>query len=186
MPCRSIWRDVFGGWLIVRGMKQTRSRKCRHCGTLYTPDYRNRHHQRYCSKAACRAASRTASRRRWLNKPQNRHYHAGEAAAQRVQAWRKAHPGYWRRKKGALQDICSTQPVAAQSERAILNASCPPLKPPLQDLCLAQDPLFVGVIAHLTGALQEDIALQIVRFQTHGQRILRKGPGIEPERSRSG
>jgi hypothetical protein len=104
---------------------------------------------------------------------------------ERVRAWRKAHPGWRRGKAGALQDDCSTQPSAAQAVTAVLNDSKPPEAAMLQDLCLAQDPLFVGFMAHLTGALQEDIALQIVRFQTHGQRILRKGPGIATERSQT-
>jgi hypothetical protein len=32
-------------------------RKCKCCRTLFRPDPHNRHHQRYCSASACRAAS---------------------------------------------------------------------------------------------------------------------------------
>ena len=165
------------------GMKRTRRRKCRECGALYTPNYRNGHPQRYCPKPNCQTASKRASQKRWLGKPQNRNYHRGPTHVERVRAWRKAHPRYWQRKTDALQDVCSTQAVAAQRVIAGLNEFSPPEAVPLQDLCLAKDPLFVGLMAHLTGALQEDIAAQIARFQTHGQRILRKGPGIEVERS---
>ena len=35
-------------------------RKCKCCLALFRPDPRNRHHQRYCSAAACRAASKAA------------------------------------------------------------------------------------------------------------------------------
>jgi len=167
-------------------MKRTRSRKCRHCGALYQADYRNGHHQRYCHKAACRVASKRSSQQRWLGQPQNRNYHRDPVHVERVRAWRQAHPGYWRGQAGALQDDCSAQVVVAHEETVGLKAFIPSAAAPLQEHCLAQDPLFVGFMAHLTGALQEDIAVQIVRFQTHGQQILRKGPGITAGRSRTG
>ena len=145
---------------------------------LYRPDYRNAYHQQYCSRAACRAASKTASQRRWQAKPENKDIYRGQVHVQRVQAWRKAHPGYWRVKPGALQDVCSSQIVVHEHDKHCLDAEMTAKARPLQDLCLAQDPLFVGFMAHLTGALQDDIELQITRFQTHGQTILGKGPGL--------
>jgi hypothetical protein len=50
-------------------------RKCKCCLKLFRPDPRNRHHQRYCSEAACRAASKAASQARWRAAPDR----AGEA-----------------------------------------------------------------------------------------------------------
>jgi hypothetical protein len=44
-------------------------RKCKCWLKLFRPDPRNRHHQRYCSVPACRAASKAASQARWLAKP---------------------------------------------------------------------------------------------------------------------
>jgi len=170
------------------GMKWTRRRKCRGCGELYEPT-RGGYRQYYCLKPACRAASKKASQKSWLHTRVGRHYHSGPEQVQRVQDWRKAHPGYGCLKPDALQDLSPTQPLAVQGVIAGLNASDPGnsvLNRPLQDLSLAQDPLFVGFMAHLTGALQDDIAFQIARFQTHGQQILRKGPGIETPRSRTG
>ncbi len=169
-------------------MKRTRSRKCRHCCVLFTPDYRNGSHQHYCQKPACNAASKRASQKRWLGKPQNRDYHRDSAHkntihGDRVRAWRKAHPRYWRREAVALQDDCSAKTMATVEETHVLNQPVTTENAPLQDHCLAQDPLFVGFFAHITGALQDDMAFQIARFQTHGQQILRKGPGIETERS---
>jgi hypothetical protein len=169
-------------------MKRTRQRKCRNCGELYKPT-RGGYRQYYCLTPACRAASKKASQKNWLHTPIGRHYHSGPEHIDRVQSWRKAHPGYWRRKKGALQDLIPPQPVAPHEVTTGLNASCPVnsgLNRPLQDLSPTQDPLVVGLIAHLTGALQDEIVIQMNRFQTLGQQILRKGPGIEPERSRSG
>lgn len=161
-----------------RGMKHCRRHKCPCCGQLFWPDSRNAHHQKYCSQPACRQASRQASQHRWLSQPANRDYHRGKAAVERVRAWRKAHPRYGRGQGGSLQDLCPEQAPVPQQVAGELKSEISVQAAPLQDLCLAQDPLFVGLMAHLTGALQEDIAHQIRRFQTHGQMILGKGPGI--------
>ena len=170
-------------------MKCTRRHKCRNCGGLFTPNYRNGDRQHYCPEAACQSASKKASQKNWLHSTVGRHYHSGPEQVQRVQAWRKGQPCYWRPKKPALQDSFTTQPVAPQVVTAGLNSSSPldnGLNRPLQDDWLTQSPLFVGLMSQLTGALQDEIAVQMVRLQTRGQQILRKGPGIEPERSRSG
>ena len=42
-------------------------------------------------------------KRRWLRKTPNRDIFRGPTNVQRVKEWRKAHPGYWR-KKSALQN----------------------------------------------------------------------------------
>jgi len=129
-------------------MKRPAKRKCRHCKEFFRPDYRNRHHQRYCSKPACRRQSKADAQRRWLEKPENEGHFCGPENSQRVKAWRKAHRGYWRKGK-------------------------PEAKGALQDLCLTQPALVVGLIATLTGsALQEDIADAVRRLQRRGQDIL--------------
>ena len=71
--------------------------KCLFCGTLFGADARNARHQKYCCAVACRKASKAASRRAWLAKPENQDYFRGPENVARVQAWRAAHPGYWRR-----------------------------------------------------------------------------------------
>ena len=76
-------------------------RKCKCCLKLFRPDPRNRHHQRYCSVPACRAASKAASQARWLTKPENQGYFRGPVNVARVQAWRSRHPGYWRKRRRA-------------------------------------------------------------------------------------
>ena len=176
-------------------MKRTRRHKCRSCGELFKADPRVKSHH-YCGKAECRKASAVASQKGWLHTQTGRDYHSGRSQVLRIQTWRKDHPGYWRSKGVALQDSITTQPVAPHEVTTGLNSSATPdstfcappdgLNRPLQDLITTQDPLVVGLIAHLTGALQDEIGSQIIRFQTRGQQILRKGPGIEPERSRSG
>lgn len=44
----------------------------------------------YCSEPMCRAASKRASQRRWLQKPENQQYFCGPQHVHRVQAWRAA------------------------------------------------------------------------------------------------
>ena len=170
-------------------MKRTRRHKCRSCQKLFTPNYRNGSRQHYCQEPACQSASKKASQKSWLHTSSGRHYHSGPEQVERVRGWRKVHPGYWRRGAGALQDSCASHPVAPQAVMAGLNSTTPRdegLNRPLQDDWLRQSPLFVGFISQLTGALQDDIASQLVRFQTRGQQILGKGPGIANEGSLSG
>lgn len=88
-------------------------RKCLCCKAWFVPDPRKRRLQRYCSKEQCRRSSKAASQRRWLRKPQNEEYFQGPEHVNRVQRWRRAHPGYWRCKiasaRAALQDLIDTQ-----------------------------------------------------------------------------
>ncbi len=154
------------------GKKRQRRRKCRHCGQLYHPDARNRRHQRYCSQPPCGKASKAESQRRWLHKEENRDYFRGVENTRRVQQWRKAHPGYWKRSRGkgtsTLQDYLTIQDVEDQSVKSTLRGSG------LQDLYVAQVPLMVGLIAHLTDStLQEQIATTTQALVVKGQDILR-------------
>src|SRR6516162_5719979 len=99
-------------------MKASAQCECLHCHELFLPDHRNRYRQRYCSKPACRNQSKTESRRRWTQKPEDQNYFRGPENSQRVKEWRKRHPGHWRKKRpapeGPLQDYCIAQ--AAQYE----------------------------------------------------------------------
>lgn len=133
--------------------------KCKHCGKLFSPDYRNRKRQEYCSETPCRRASKAAAQRRWSRKPENQDYFRGPDSCERVRRWRAANPGYWRRSgKGqkstnALQDDCKAQVVETTSEsRSYLH-------PALQDICHAQPLILIALIAKFTGStLQDDIA----------------------------
>jgi hypothetical protein len=156
-------------------MKRGRRRKCLCCGDLFRPDPRNHRHQRYCSQPACRKASKAASQRRWLAKPDNCDYFKGPENVARVQAWRAAHPGYWRRGKNsapALQEVSRAQAIAPQSNPATLAGVA------LQEVLAAQPAVLIGLIAHITdSALQEDIALTSRRLLQLGQDILHGGAG---------
>ena len=47
------------------------------CNEKHRCDHRNRGRQSYCSKPACRKASKAASQRRWLSRPENENYFRG-------------------------------------------------------------------------------------------------------------
>ena len=143
-------------------MPRHRRRKCRHCGRLYESDPRNRYHQRYCSQLACRQASKTASQRLWRASSQGRDYFRGRANVLRVQAWRKAHRGYWRdprKRSRALQDHCVGQALVPPEDQPALDPRA------LQELLITQGLTLTGLVAQLTGsALQENIALTTQRL----------------------
>jgi hypothetical protein len=155
-------------------MKSKTTFKCLHCREKRVADPRNRVRQCYCGKLECQKASKAASQRQWAGKKENENYFRGEDNIERVRQWRKAHPGYWRRKRAgkedALQDPCTRQDAGCKE----VVESAPP--DALQDLCLAQPALLVGIISVMTGhGLQEDIAASARSFLTRGADILRMG-----------
>ncbi len=151
--------------------------KCRHCKQFFIPDPRNIKQQHYCRKGPCRAASKAASQRRWLSKPENHDIYKGPIHVARVQAWRRAHPGYWRRysNRGSLddpplQDVLITQLIDFKKEPGQF------VNPALQDLLNAQAIVLIGLIAQFTdSALPDDIVgvghklLQLGHDVLHGQ-----------------
>jgi hypothetical protein len=146
-------------------------RKCRCCKKFFFPDYRNATRQKYCSLPACRQASKVASQRRWFHQPENRDYFRGPRRVEAVQAWRKAHPGYWRKPKSRSQSTKVTVPEPLKSGQESCNASVSERRA-LKDICLIQDPAFVGLISMVTGStLPEDIA-------TTGRHLLLRGRNI--------
>jgi hypothetical protein len=86
---------------VVCNMKHTHrngnSRLCLSCKQLFTTDPRNHHHQRFCTRARCRKASKILSQKQWLAKPGNRKLGGGPGEVERVRIWRKANPYYWKR-----------------------------------------------------------------------------------------
>ena len=155
-------------------MKSRQKRKCKYCGRLYRPDPRNRYHQRACSDGVCQRSRHQANQRDWLAQPENQNYFRGPEQVKRVQAWRKSHPGYWRKKTAPLQDDLTEQPIDHQGDKPCL------VEHALQDDFLTQPALLVGVIATLTGsALQDDIAQTIRQLHHRGQTILNPKFGSE-------
>lgn len=159
-------------------------RKCRCCNEFFVPDFRNRQHQLYCPKPACRAASKRASQRRWLRQPANRDYFRGPENLRRVQQWRQAHPGYWKKQPAASLDA---QPVLPQQVNSVNagQSSCNAPRSPLgtlQDLSFTRHPAFIGLISMVTGTtLQEDIAATTRKLEARGRDILGLVlPGLSP------
>jgi len=157
-------------------MKRRSKRKCKHCGRLYQPDPRKRYHQQHCSSEACQRARHQANQRHWLAQPENQNYFRGPEPVKRVQAWRKSHPWYWRKKTVPLQDDSTGQHVENKEDKSGF------VEHALQDDWLMQPALLVGVIATLTGStLQDDIAQTIRQLHHRGQTILNPKLGIETE-----
>jgi len=147
-------------------------RKCRRCRRMFHPDYRNGYHQHYCSDPACRRASRVATQRKWRRKPENRDHFRGPDEVRRVQEWRRDHPGYWKQKSSPNLDPESTDRQTVNVEQTSCNVPSSP-QPPLQDVCLAQNPAFVGLISLVTGStLQDDIEATSRQLLLRGRNIL--------------
>lgn len=135
---------------------------CLHCKEMFIPSP-HAPRARYCSRAVCRKASKQASQTRWLNKPANRDYFCGPTHVKRVQAWRKAHPGYWRRGKARKRDE------------------------PLQDIVALQDLVHSPVTTALLGffsvqtgdALQDTVEKTFWNMHSRGQAIMGMVSGIE-------
>ncbi len=152
-----------------------KKRKCRNCGKLFMPDYRNRNRQKYCDKPECKKASKAASQEKWLRKPENKNYFRGPAHVQRVQEWREVNPGYSKRDrskpKNMLQDPCEPQPsVNINNSSHFANIA-------LQDFLTVQPTVIIGLIAQITGStLQDNIAETLHRMQQLGQDVLSLEP----------
>jgi hypothetical protein len=178
----------------VAQMEQAKRSKCANCDQAFRADARNAWHQRYCTEPACRTASKGASQRRWLDKPENRAYFAGPVHVARARAWREAHPGYSTRAASspgsapataqaatpsgaaatisaelALQEIVTPQAIDPPAQTDLAVASQAHTAMALQDLLLHQPIVLIGLLAHLSDStLQDDIALA-------GRRLLQLG-----------
>ncbi len=144
---------------------------CLNCKRLFAPDHRNRNRQKYCQRLACRKASKVASQRKWLNKPENKDHFRGPVNVQRVQEWRRQNPGYWKRKHSnqadALQESLKAQPIENTHDNRQIATNA------LQDFLKKQPPVIIGLISNFIGsALQDDIAATLFRMQQSGQDIL--------------
>jgi hypothetical protein len=167
--------------------------KCINCGDKYTPDARNRHHQKYCGKPECRAVSKKQSQGRWLAHKKNRdHFRNGEST-QRVREWRLRHPGY--RKSRAVkpgevqQDLLNLQNDAARDEAKVAAKISEEVQ---QDLLDDQNPLIVGFISHMANTVQREVIVEMMdRFITKGRAVLGKTSGgpiydkTNPERGKA-
>jgi hypothetical protein len=151
-------------------------RKCRGCNKLFRPDSRNRDRQLYCSDPDCRQASKRASQRRWTRQSKNKDYFRGSEHVRRVQDWRKAHPGYWKRRKPARNQsqVLPDQPVNPEQRSCNVPGSH---LGTLQDLYppsgLILESVFLGLISLVIGStLQDDIVATARQVLLRGQALL--------------
>lgn len=154
-------------------MTRIKKRKCKNCHTFFPPDPRNANRQEYCTKSECRKASKRASQRKWLEKPENQVYFRCSANTTRVQQWREAHPKYWRRKASqpqtALQDPLTEQALDITNDN---SDSIDTADTALQDLLIVQPFVMLGLIAQFTDtALQDNIDTTLQRLQQLGRDI---------------
>jgi hypothetical protein len=149
--------------------------QCLHCKEIFRPNRHNWWHQKFCPKPECRLASKRASQRRWLSRPENQEVFRGSANVQRVKEWRAKHPGYWKRPAKATVALQDVVPLQAAEPKEVAKTTSPV---PLQDFVSAQDPLVLGLIAHLVDSPLQDVVEQATR------RLLEKGHFILDMRSR--
>jgi hypothetical protein len=139
-------------------------KRCRHCKTLFWPDVYNATRQNFCCRSLeCRKAGKKDSQKRWLEKPENQDYFRGPQNVNRVQDWRKNHPGYWRRKSSkkttALQETLTPKPAENNPDTVQLEFAA------LQDIKKAQPLILLGLIANITGiALQDHLDIAVRRL----------------------
>ena len=164
--------------------------KCLHCTDPFAPDPRNRGRQRFCSKPACRCASKLGSQRAWLTQAANSDYFKGSHHVQRVRDWRARNPGYWKRSPRPKVPAGKQSPPPANAHHADVQpnpiqaspiALQDPLPGALQDPFASLPPVFVGFIAIQMGsALQEDIRRQCDFMDAKGREILRHNAAGPP------
>jgi len=150
-------------------MHQCKKAKCQNCSILFIPDHRNIGRQEFCNLPDCRKASKAASQAAWGAK--NPDYFKGPVHVERVRQWRLGNPGKGSLKAepGVLQDRCHQKSTVKQ---CVGENSRPP-GVVLQDSCLAQHPVIIGLIAHFTDLmLQDDIAGVVRRLEQWGQDVL--------------
>jgi hypothetical protein len=153
-------------------------RKCCHCGVWFKPHRRNAYHQRFCAKPECQAASKQASQRKWNRK--NPDYFRGDVHVNRVRAWRRRHPGYWKAKGAAgacqdldaLQELLISQGFSFEGVAPFRNCLMAEISRPLQDLLDAQNVTLAGFASLICGEpLQEDIAHVLRACYERGRHI---------------
>jgi hypothetical protein len=89
-----------------------------------------------------------------------------------VREWRQAHPGYWKKKTPVSGGTQAVPPQQVNPVQSSCNVPHSPLGT-LQDLCLPQNPGFIGLLSMITGrTLPEDIAPIARRVVEQGQNIL--------------
>jgi hypothetical protein len=108
----------------------------------------------------------------------------------KTQAWRRKHPGYWKKKTAgqqtgppdALQDLLLGQGFDNEGVKSFRICLEQEISRPLQDVIVAQRHAIVGLTAMITGdELQEDIESVLTACYQRGQRIGGIMPWMKPQ-----
>lgn len=135
-------------------------RNCAHCGHRFLIDPRVRRHHRFCGRPACIKESRRVAQQKYLRKERCRQT-PDKVDTIRVQEWRAAHPGYWRRK---LRIGCYE--VRGKLAYVVREFA-------LQDMIDTHFSLVVGLVSYLAKtALQDTIASEIRRLMLLGHDVI--------------
>jgi len=140
---------------------------------LFVPEPRAAGRQKFCCRPECRKISRRESDQRWMKNTGNGTYHSGEKGISRVREWRKANPGYWRR-RASVTDVTNHNHRPPATLRGVLSEfALQDICTPLQDSWNPQVAALVGLIGWLRGsALQETIARDLREIMLAGYATL--------------
>ena len=138
--------------------KRRPRRKCPHCKEMYLVDSRVRTSQVYCSKQACQAESKRISQARWRAK--NPTYFSDGSSTARSQACRERK----RADRAALGTDLSNEnennrplPVDDKEVTGISNLVAESeMQQETIELFSSRNPLFLGLVSMVTGAMQQD------------------------------
>jgi len=155
---------------------------CVWCRRPFVPEPRAAGGQVYCHRVVCRKISALTSQERWRTGKTGQAYHRGDAGVIRVREWRKAHPGYWRRRSkisgGGKKNQRALSAVLIRFFKRDPRVA-------LQDLWSPQIVALIGVIAWLRGdALQDRIANDVREIMLRGNAILDQHRFTAPKRKR--
>ena len=141
-----------------------RKRKCKCCRLWFMPQAHNAYHQRYCSSEECQRASHRASQRRWLR--HNPDYNRGSDQVQRVQHWRRLHPGYWRNAiVETIAVIFRRRPLSRRTYRLHVKAEHRKTGA-LRDLFFVQQHAWQPVAVNVNHALRDFIGVSVPNVNT--------------------
>ena len=168
-----------------------RKRKCPYCKNSFIPDPRNKHDQQYCCKTdECKRESHRAASARYRQKHRNDQKKKAKEC-ERVKAWQREHPDYWKAKKKAK--IISAE-VLLRDMTQVQKVTSFPL---LRDMTFYLYACFSGYVAHTTDwngdlLLRDFIATRMNRFYDKGialssgrnGNLLKKEDYHDPKRNR--
>jgi hypothetical protein len=88
-----------------------------------------------------------------MARPGNNSYYSGPVHTQRVQDWRRSHPGYWRRDRKKREEPGGPNALVTVLDEFALRNTCDAL----QNTCAPQLIALLGLITRLQGTTLQNI-----------------------------